>query len=237
MNLHSFDALTFDCYGTLIDWERGITDALRPWAARHGLHVSDDELLELHGRAESEHEAATPQLLYPQILEAVFADIARHFGVDPQPDEMKVFGRSVCDWPAFGDSPAALQYLQQNYKLVVISNVDRESFSHSQARLGVAFDAIITAQDVGSYKPDSRNFEFAFERLREMGIERGRILHVAQSLFHDHEPAKQLGLQTVWVNRRAAKTGYGATRPPQTDVQPDLEVNDLAGLVELHRAG
>lgn len=237
MNLHDFDALTFDCYGTLIDWERGILDALRPWRERHTLNVSDDELLAAFGELESRHEAATPARLYPQILEAVLLDMAVRFSADAEPEELRAFGRSVRDWPAFPDSTAALRYLEQHYKLAIISNVDHASFSQSHAKLGVDFDAVITAQEVGSYKPALRNFEHAFDRLAELGIERGRVLHVAQSLFHDHEPAKQLGLHTVWINRRARKEGWGATRPPATSVQPDLVVDDLAGLVEAHLAG
>jgi 2-haloacid dehalogenase len=237
MNLRDFDALTFDCYGTLIDWERGILDVLRPWADRQSVGVSDEALLEAFADFESHHEVATPRMLYPEILQAVFVDVARRFGVTADTTEARAFGRSVRDWPPFPDSPAALRYLKQHYKLAIISNVDRDSFAHSQTKLGVAFDAIITAQDVGTYKPALRVFEHAFEKLRPLGIERARILHVAQSLFHDHEPAKALGLRTVWVNRRAGRAGHGATRPPQARVQPDLVVDDMAALVSAHRGG
>ncbi|MBU0639624.1 MAG: haloacid dehalogenase type II [Planctomycetes bacterium] len=235
MNLRDFDALTFDCYGTLIDWERGIAARLVPWAARHGLKVSAEQLLQAFAAAEHRHETATPGRPYPQILETVLADIAAHFGVAAESDEARTFGRSVRDWPPFPDSPAALAYLKQHYKLVIISNVDRASFAHSQAKLGVEFDAVITAQDVGNYKPDLRNFEFAFARLAELGVPRDRILHVAQSLFHDHEPAKQLGLRTVWINRRAGQPGCGATAAPRTAVTPDLAFESLAALADAHR--
>ncbi|MFQ5806363.1 MAG: haloacid dehalogenase type II [Phycisphaerae bacterium] len=237
MDFRNVDALTFDCYGTLIDWEQGILDVLEPWAQRYGLGVSNDELLASFGDFESEHEAATPRKLYPEILQAVFMDIARRYGVDPEPEEARAFARSVRAWPAFEDSAAALRCLKQHHKLAIISNIDRASFAHSQAKLGVEFDAVITAQDVGSYKPDRRNFEYAFERLKELGVERDGILHVAQSLFHDHEPAKALGLRTVWINRRAGRAGWGATRPPRGEVRPDLVVSDMAALVAVHRAG
>ena len=236
MDLRDFDALTFDCYGTLIDWERGILDALRPWVQLSQLGAADDQLLTAFAESESKHEAATPEKRYPQILESVFADIARRFGVEPDPGQAVAFGRSVRDWPAFEDSPSALRYLKQHYALAIISNIDRESFAHSQTRLGVEFDAVITAQDVGSYKPDLRNFEYAFGRLKELGIGRDRVLHVAQSLFHDHEPAKSLGMRTVWVDRRGDRTGSGAARAPRANVQPDLVVKDLAGLVVAHEA-
>jgi len=236
MDIRDFDALTCDCYGTLIDWERGILDVLGPWAGQHGLEVSEDGLLQAFAEFESQHEAATPEKLYPEILQAVLTDVARRFGVDADPAEARAFGRSVRDWPAFPDSAAALSYLKQHYKLAIISNVDRDSFAHSRAKLGVEFDAVITAQDVGSYKPDLRNFEYALERLKALGVERDRILHVAQSLFHDHEPAKALGLRTVWINRRAGRPGWGATCPPRASVRPDLVVNDMAALAAAHRA-
>jgi len=237
MNLRDFDALTFDCYGTLIDWEHGILYALRPWLSRCALDVSDDELLAAFAEFESKHEAATPSKLYPEILRSVFEDLAQRFGVETRPEEARAFGRSVRHWPAFDDSAAALRYLREHYRLAIISNVDRDSFAYSRAKLGVDFDVVVTAQDVGSYKPDVRNFEVASDRLSGLGVKRDRLLHVAQSLFHDHEPAKALGLRTVWVNRRAGRAGWGATLPPQAAVQPDLVVADLAALVEAHRAG
>jgi 2-haloalkanoic acid dehalogenase type II len=235
MDLHDFDALTFDCYGTLIDWERGILDALRPWASRHALSISDEDLLVAFAELESKHETATPELLYPRILHAVFDDIAARYGPEPDLEEARVFAASIRHWPAFPDSPAALRYLRQHYRLAVISNVDQASFVHSQARLGVEFDAIITAQDVGAYKPSLQMFERAFEVLGALGVPRERILHVAQSLYHDHEPARKLGLHTVWINRRAAKPGWGATRAPGSNVTPDLILNDLGALAAAHQ--
>lgn len=236
LRLHDFEALTFDCYGTLIDWERGILDALRPWRRRHGLILDHDTLLSLYSELESKHEAATPGKAYPEILRAVLTDVARRVDADVRPSELSAFGQSVRDWPAFDDSPAALGYLKRHFKLVVLSNIDRASFAHSNAKLGVVFDAIITAEEVGSYKPDVRNFEFMLRRLASMGVERGRVLHVAQSLYHDHVPAKGLGLPTVWVDRRAGRQGTGATPAPGEDVRPDVVVPDLAALASLHQA-
>lgn len=237
-----FAALTFDCYGTLIDWETGIADALRPWRTRVGLTLSDEELLAHYAEIEARREAATPGALYPEILRGCLADLAEELSADAgrdldvMPAELDAFGRSVQHWPSFPDSPAALAYLQQHYKLVILSNIDRASFAPSEQRLGVKFDLVVTAEEVGSYKPNPRHFEVAFERLAEMGIARERILHVAQSLFHDHVPAKQLGMKTVWINRRAGKSGPGATRPPEVSVEPDLVMTDLAGLAALHRS-
>ena len=149
----------------------------------------------------------------------------------PSDDELADFGGSVGDWPAFADSADALARLQARFRLVVITNCDNDLFAASNKRLGVAFDEVITAEQAGSYKPSHHNFEVAFERVARLGVRRERILHVAQSLFHDHVPAHELGMTTVWVNRRHAKDGPGAT-PPAAAV-PDLTVPDMASLADL----
>jgi 2-haloacid dehalogenase len=236
MRLRDFSALTFDCYGTLIDWEAGILATLRPWTAAHGVAVDDEELLAAFGRAESRREAADPTAPYPQILAAVLQDLAQELGATASPEEAAAFGDSVKDWPVFPDSPEALAYLKQHYKLVIVSNVDRTSFRHSNARLGVTFDAIVTAEDAGAYKPAPNHFHLALAQLAEMGIAKDQVLHVAQSLYHDHIPAKRLGLRTMWVNRRAAHgQDGGATPAAPVPVTPDGEVPTLAALADLHR--
>ncbi|MGH6929243.1 MAG: HAD hydrolase-like protein, partial [Dongiaceae bacterium] len=144
-------------------------------------------------------------------------------------------GHSVKDWPAFPDSSAALAYLKQHYKLAILSNIDRASFAHSNRKLGVEFDLVVTAQDVGSYKPTPRNFEVLLEGLAALGVPKTRVLHTAESLFHDHVPAKRFGLATAWVNRRAGKDSFGATRAPDESVTPDWRVTTLSELADLHR--
>jgi 2-haloalkanoic acid dehalogenase type II len=233
MRLSDFAAMSFDCYGTIIDWERGILAALQPWRARHGLQIGDAALFEAFGRAEAERQTAQPTALYPEILGGVLRDIGRELGAPVSDAEATAFGASIKDWPPFPDSIESLAYLKQHYKLVIVSNVDRESFRHTNARLGIAFDAIITAQDSGAYKPAHNHFRLAFARLAELGIGREKLLHVAQSLFHDHVPAKQLGLASVWINRRGEPDTAGAGAP----VKPDWELPSLAALVELHRTG
>jgi 2-haloacid dehalogenase len=241
MRLTDFSALTFDCYGTLIDWETGILAALRPWTAAHRVEVGDEELLAAFGRAESSREASDPTAPYPRILAGVLEDLADELGTTASPEEAAAFGNSVKDWPAFPDSPDALAYLKRHYKLVIVSNVDRASFRHSNARLGVTFDAVVTAEDAAAYKPAPNHFHLALARLAEMGVAQDQVLHVAQSLYHDHVPAKRLGLRTMWVNRRATRTagsadaGVGATPAPSAPVTPDGEVPTLAALVDLHR--
>jgi 2-haloacid dehalogenase len=236
MRLRDFSALTFDCYGTLIDWETGILAALRPWTAAHRVEVDDGELLAAFGRAESRREAADPTVPYPRILAGVLEDLAQELDATASPEEAAAFGDSVRDWPAFPDSPEALAYLKRHYKLVIVSNVDRASFRHSNARLGVTFDAVVTADDAGAYKPAHNHFRLALAQLADMGVPRDRVLHVAQSLYHDHVPAQQLGLRTMWVNRRAAHgQDGGATPAAPVPVTPDGEVPTLAALADRHR--
>ena len=233
MRLGDYTTLAFDCYGTLIDWESGILAALRPWLARHGRQLDDETVLNAFAAAETAAEAATPGKRYPDILADALGAMAARWNLPLDASEAERFGNSVGDWPAFPDSAPALAYLKRHYRLVILSNVDRASFARSNARLGVAFDHVYTAEDIGSYKPALRNFEHMLERLAAEGVRPREVLHVAQSLFHDHVPAKQLGLATVWVNRRAGRAGSGATLPAQAT--PDLEVASLAELVELHR--
>jgi 2-haloalkanoic acid dehalogenase type II len=235
MRLTDFTALSFDCYGTLIDWETGILATLRPWAARHDLALGDDALLAEFSRIEPELQAAGPATLYPDILAEAFRALGRHYARSVSDDEARAFGQSVKDWPAFPDSAAALAYLKRHYKLAILSNIDRASFAHSNRRLGVEFDLVVTAEDVGSYKPTPRNFEVLLERLAALGVPKERLLHTAESLYHDHVPAKRFGLATAWVYRRAAKGNFGATRAPDQPVKPDWQVTTLAELADLHR--
>jgi 2-haloacid dehalogenase len=236
MRIRDFSALTFDCYGTLIDWETGILVALRPWRSAHRVEADDEELLASFGRAESRREAADPTAPYPRILAGVLEDLAEELGTAANPEEAAGFGDSVKDWPVFPDSPTALAYLKRHYKLVIVSNVDRASFRHSNAKLGVTFDAIVTADDAGAYKPAPNHFRLALAQLAEMGVAKDQVLHVAQSLYHDHVAAQRLGLRTMWVNRRATHTqDGGATPAPPAPVTPDGEVPTLAALADLHR--
>lgn len=220
------DTLTFDCYGTLIDWERGIVDALDPILTRHGRQLDDEAVLERYALIESALEAG-PYLRYREVLRLTLDAFGSVLGFEPSPDERDAFGASVAEWPAFQDSAEALSRLATRYRLVILSNVDDDLFAHSARRLGVAFYDVITAQQVGSYKPALRNFEVAIERVGP----RERMLHVAQSLFHDIAPARAVGLRTAWVNRRAGRPGSGATAP--SDARPDAEVPDLRTLADL----
>ena len=236
MKLTDFQVLTFDCYGTLIDWESGIRTALQPLLELAEQAPAADRLLEDFGAEEAEAEQANPDMPYPQILARVHRRLAARWGIDA-PEQMALdFGRGVPHWPAFADSASSLMYLAKYYKLVILSNVDRDSFAASHRRLGVTFDAVYTAEDIGSYKPDTRNFEYLVEGVaRAFGIGREGILHTAQSLFHDHEPARRHGLANAWIDRRYDQQGWGATRPPASRPAVDFHFHSMADLVVAHQ--
>jgi 2-haloacid dehalogenase len=218
MDYSDFDALTFDCYGTLIDWESGILAAL-------ALDEDPERLLEEYGALESELEAG-PYLPYREIVARCYDGLAARRGLPPQGRD--AFAAAVGDWPAFADSAAALATLHERFKLGVITNCDDDLFARSNAKLGVEFDWVVTAQQARGYKPDPGNFEYAFAHI---DVPRERVLHVAQSLFHDHVPAKALGMATVWIDRRGARAGTGAT-PPAT-ARPDATFPDMASFAEV----
>ena len=228
MELTDFEALSFDCYGTLIDWEAGLLAVLGPWAHTHGLELADEELLTAYAQVETAAEAEHPADAYPEILARGMRLLGGNLGAEVTDDDADRLARSVPDWPAFPDSHDALVALGRRYKLIILSNVDRASFAGSNTRLGVEFTSIITAQDVGSYKPSPRNFEALASEAARLGIRQGGLLHVAQSLFHDHVPAQRAGLATAWIHRRHDRDGWGATPQPPAPVTPDWEFPSMA---------
>ncbi len=235
LDLTTFKALSFDCYGTLIDWEAGLGAVLVPWAREEGLDLSDEELLLAYSAQEAHVQKETPGALYPEVLAAAFRRTGA--GLDrPVSDEWAVrLGSSVPDWPAFPDSADALARLGRHYQLIILSNVHREGFAGSNRHLQGDFAAIITAEDVGAYKPAENHFRALDATLPELGVERSELLHVAQSLFHDHVPAKREGLPSVWINRRHDRPGWGATPEPTDEWAYDLEfasMGDFADAVD-----
>ena len=235
MKLTDFKALTFDCYGTLIDWESGMIAGLKPLTDRVGRGLPRDQILEAHGRHESAHQEQTPSKPYRELLATVYRRLAEEWGVTATWEECAAYGRSVKVWPAFPDSSEALQYLKQHYKLVILSNVDNQSFAASNDKLQVEFDAIYTAEDVGSYKPSDRNFEYMVRMLEGLGVAKTEILHTAESLFHDHAPANRHGLASCWIYRRHDQEGFGATRDPGAMPNIDFRFNSMAELAAAHR--
>ncbi len=223
--LTDFKVLTFDCYGTLIDWETGIWDALQPLLMHNACEgVTRDVALQAFGMFESRQESETPDMLYPAVLTRVHPAIAGHFGLDTTSELDDAFGRSVALWPAFADTADALRILKRHYRLVILSNVHRDGFAASNRKLGVAFDAIYTAEDIGSYKPNAANFEYLLSHLRDdLGLQSSNILHTAQSLHHDHVPARAHGLANAWIDRQRLSEGghWGATAA--VDEHPDTD--------------
>ena len=235
MKLTDFDTLTFDCYGTLIDWETGIFEGLRPLLERVKQSLTRDQVLEAHARHESSQQKYTPAKRYQELLPIVYKRLAEEWQVPFTLADCVAYGKSVQNWPAFEDSVEALQYLKKHYKLVILSNIDNESFTTSNAKLKVEFDAIITAEDVGSYKPSPRNFEYMLEKLGDRGIRKDKILHTAESLFHDHKPANELGLASCWIYRRHDQEGFGAAMNPGEQPKVDFRFNSMAALVKAHK--
>ena len=224
LDLDRFSVLTFDCYGTLIDWETGILQALRPLLPDAARTPTDEELLASFAVHEAEVEAR-PYRPYREVLAEVARAIVSERGGSADEAQLRGFGGSVADWPPFPDSVDALSRLATRFRLGVLTNCDDDLFGVSARRLGTTFDPVVTAQQVGAYKPAIRGFEVLLDRV---GVPPDRVLHVAQSLFHDHVPAKSIGLATVWVDRRAGRPGGGAT--PPAEAVPDLTVPDLATL-------
>jgi len=223
--LRQFKVLTFDCYGTLIDWETGIWDALQPLIAANGRSdIVRHSALESFGFHENRLENEMPRATYPEILAQVHAALADQLGMQTSHRLNEDFSASLSQWPAFPDTADALRYLKTRYRLVILSNVHRDGFAASNRKLGVRFDAVYTAQDIGSYKPAAANFGYLLKHLEaDFGLRKENILHTAQSLFHDHVPAKALGLATAWIDRqRLSESGdWGATarldKIPETD--------------------
>jgi len=236
MDISDFKALTFDVYGTLIDWESGMIAGLKPLTDRLDSELSRNEILQAHAYHESTAQHWTPAKRYRDLLPTVYRRLAEEWGLETTWDECATYGRSVDNWPAFEDSADALGELKKHYKLYVLTNTDNESFSHSNAKLGVQFDGIYTAEDIGSYKPNPRNFQYMLEMLARQNIERPDILHVAESLFHDHAQANAHNLTNCWIYRRHEQPGFGATMNPGETPTATFRFNSMADFVEARQS-
>ncbi|MFD5822508.1 HAD-IA family hydrolase [Nesterenkonia xinjiangensis] len=213
-DLTAYTTLSFDCYGTLIDWEAGLSSVLAPWAQEQGLELDTEDLLTAYSAQEAAVMREHPSWLYPQVLAEAFRRTGRHLGTAVSDSWAQRLGDSVPDWPMFPDSAAALASLGRHYDLVILSNVHRAGFAGSNRHLRGDFAAIITAEDAGAYKPAAPPFESLEAWLDDRGTPRSELLHVAQSLFHDHVPARRHALDSVWINRRHDRPGWGATPEP-----------------------
>jgi 2-haloacid dehalogenase len=230
LDFNRFEILTFDCYGTLIDWETGLLSALHRILSAHGKKIDDATVLELYGNFEqlSEQGAFRP---YREVLQSVVRQFGDKLGFVSTVDEARSLPDSLALWKPWPDTVAALRQLKSRYRLAILSNVDDELFAATRPQLEVEFDEVVTAQQAQAYKPSLKIFELALARIQAPAH---RILHVGQSIYHDVIPAQALGLATVWVNRPSARPGVGAVKTALAE--PDLEVSSLAELAELAAA-
>jgi len=226
LDFSQFEWLSFDCYGTLIDWEAGILSYLQPLLERKGRFASDEEVLTLYSQLEPRNECP-PYRTYREVLSAVVRDFGREHRFPVTPGDAAGLADSIAKWEPFPDTVPALQRLKSRYKLAILSNIDDDLFARSAPKLGVAFDCVVTSQKVRSYKPTVMNFQ---ELMRRLDFPRERHLHVAESLYHDVAPARHLGIAAVWVNRRQNKA---ASASKLARVLPSLEVRDLQELADL----
>ncbi len=225
LNFEQFEVLSFDCYGTLIDWESGLLPILQSLLEKY--HIKEDDHVILESFAQFEADIEKGEFInYRQVLKKVVKQFGVKYALRFTETELNSLGESLKNWPPFPDTVATLKQLKEKYKLAIISNVDDDLFAETAKHLAIEFDYVITAQQVKAYKPSTRNFEIARDR---MGIAPEKWLHIAQSIYHDIVPAKSMGLSTIWVNRRQDKEGSGATLP--AIAQPDLEVPDLQSLI------
>jgi len=236
MKLTNFKALTFDCYGTLVDWETGMINGLASLVEKVDRPLSRNEILEAHAFYEAAHQRQTPAKRYPDVLATVYKRLAEEWGATFTNEECVAYGRSVYDWPAFPDSAEALAYLKDHFELVILSNVDNASFAASAVKLDVQFDAIYTAEDIGSYKPAQANFDYMLSMLQRRGLAKSDILHVAESMFHDHVPARANELATCWIYRRHDQEGFGATMRPDYKPDTDFTFHSMQQFADAHKA-
>ncbi len=225
MDFTGFEVLTFDCYGTLINWEDGILRCLHRVLASHGKHTDDVTILQCYGDFEVKAESGNYHS-YREVLESVVKQFGDRFGFTPTEPEAGSLAESLKEWKPWPDTVGALRELRKHFGLAIISNVDDDLFADTEPKLGIKFNEVITAEQAQTYKPSLKIFELALSRI---AVPVDRILHVGQSLFHDVVPAKSLGLATVWVNRPSARSGVGAVKA--VEACPDFEVNSLAELV------
>ncbi len=233
MDFSSFKALTFDCYGTLIDWEKGMSDIVRPWLDEMRSAVTPEAILTTYAVMKWRHEQPRPIILFTDLMHRCWEDLEGAFDFPSRPDRVEEFAASIGRWPPFSDTVESLKHLAQHYKLGILSNIDNVPMERSKTLLEVPFAVTVTSEDVGSYKPDLAHFDAAFRRFEAQGIARHEILHVAQSQYHDIAPANAIGLPSVRINRRHDKRGAGATI--KSDAVAPMTVTSLAELVALQR--
>jgi 2-haloalkanoic acid dehalogenase type II len=231
LRLSDFDAVTFDVYGTLIDWEPSIAEFLLGWAAKNGVSSSSHDVIMSFDRARAATQKERPAHLYPEVLRRCFDRISSDFGASIDPELREVFAMAPHRWPAYSDVRAGLKQLQDRAKIGALSNIDNASLASSCEKMAVAFDIVVTAERVGAYKPSPEHFDAALADLDALGIARSRVLHVGQSLRADITPANKLGLKCVWINRPERLLGLSGEGA--AEARPDLTVGSLAEMLKV----
>jgi 2-haloacid dehalogenase len=234
INLTKYDALTFDVYGTLIDWEPTIISMFHSTADQYGIRLSNEQLLLEFDKARAVLQRVRPALLYPDVLRSAYRQFCRDYKIPENAQECEVYANSVMMWPTFDDTRASLDYLKKHFRIGLLSNIDNGSIAFSERKMGIKADVVITAENVEAYKPDHAHFDASFRAFEEMGIARNRILHVGQSLRADVIPANQLGISSVWIKRPGRSLG---SRPEDVvGAKPNLTVNTMHELALYHQA-
>jgi 2-haloacid dehalogenase len=222
-----FSIITFDCYGTLIDWETGILGAIRPILSAHNAHLSDVEVLRMYGEIEADEESGAYRS-YKEILRAVVLGFGTRLGFAPSENEQQSLPNSLANWKPFSDTVTALRQLKQKFKLGILSNIDDELFAATAPQLEIEFDHVVTASQARAYKPSLDIFRLAQKKI---GLPAEQWLHAGQSIYHDVIPAQSMGVATVWVNRPSPLPNSGAAKPARG--KPDVEVSSLSELADL----
>ncbi len=232
MKLADFKVITFDVVGTLIDFETGILNYMRPIVQAAGIDADDDAILEAYGRGEVVAQGEHPDSPFPPLLDRIYRVAADELGIPADDAQAAGLRRSIPDWPAFPDSVEALKRLRRRYRLVAVTNSDNWALAAFARTLGEPFDDKISAEMAGASKPDPRVFEFCLKRQEAAGFGKQDILHTAQSQYHDIGVAHRLGYATCWIERRMGKVGSGGTPGVEAATRPDWHFPTLAALAD-----
>lgn len=231
MKFSDFDTLTFDVVGTLIDFETGILDWFRPTLGRHGVSKTDEEVLTAFAAVEDRYQRETPEKPFTEMLPLIYRDMASGWGVRFCAEDGESFRDSIRSWPPFPDTVGALEELGTRYRLVAVTNADAWALEHMSANMGAPFQERVTCDEAGVNKPSPKVFEYVLRKLAPRGVQKGDILHTAQSQYHDIAPATEMGLATMWIERRHGKNGFGATPRPEEVVTPTFHATGMADFV------
>ena len=234
LRLGDYAVLTLDCYGTLVDRDTGIVNALMPWLNDVGVTAGRGEILRAFNQAERAKLVTAPGVCYRDLLFEVHDSLADFFQVRADKNVARAFANSIKDWPIYSDVPGALAYLRQHFRLALLANIDRESFEQTSKALGDSFEAVYTAEDIGTYKPSTKSFDYLLARLAKADIAQDKVLHIASSLRLDHVPAKRRGFSTCWIHRPHGLSRMTGSVTKGIEIHPDFYFESLGALTHAH---